>query len=632
VRKLAAVGHPHHDGSPMYVSDPDPALGSDVDVRVWVPHADDGAPAADRVYLRSVRDGDPRVTEADVESTDDAGSWWRARLHVHNPLTSYRFLLSGGRDGYRWLNGTGVHARDVTDAADFRLSTLHRLPDWVLDQVGYQVFPDRFERSSPTRPAPAWAVPAAWDDPVIHQGPQVSRQWFGGTLDGVTSRLDHVSSLGATLLYLTPVFEGRSNHRYDAVSFDHVDPALGGDRALKQMLDAAHRRGLRVIGDLTTNHTGDEHEWFHAARRDPASAERGFYRFDADGRYEAWQGIPSMPKLDHASVALRHRLYEGPDSAAARWLQHGLDGWRIDVANMTGRLGADDYAHEVARILRATMADIRSDSWLLAEHFHDASLDLTGTGWHGTMDYAGFTRPVWTWLNGGGVDGPGQRHDLTCLSLPVDIPVMPGDAVVTTMREVHAAMPWHAWAGSTSHLDSHDTPRFRTVTGGGTSGWFDAAGDGRDRHLVGVALQMTMPSVPVVFMGDEIGLTATDGEHARTPYPWDRQDEWDELTLHAYRTWVKMRHRHVALRRGGLRWVSIGVDSLTYLREHPDERVLVHVARADHGAVELPLRGLGLRSADQLAVIHGEPVASPRPGTVGLPRSGPGAHAYLLEP
>ena len=131
----------------------------------------DGRPAADHVVLRSVRDGEPFVVEAEQESSDEAGAWWSADLHVHNPLTSYRFLLTDGRSRFRWLNASGVHDRDVTDASDFRVSTEHLLPDWVEDQVGYQVFPDRFERTETGAPLPAWAIPADWDDPVLHRGP-----------------------------------------------------------------------------------------------------------------------------------------------------------------------------------------------------------------------------------------------------------------------------------------------------------------------------------------------------------------------------------------------------------------------------------------------------------------------------
>jgi alpha-glucosidase len=622
---------PHHDGSVLYRPEP-PALGARIPLRVRVPHTVDGRPAADHVVLRSVRDGEPYVVEAEHESTDDAGTWWTADLHVHNPVTPYRFLLTDGRSRYRWLNASGVHGRDVTDAADFRVSTEHRLPDWVLDQVGYQIFPDRFERTETGAPVPPWAEPAAWDDPVEHQGPKVPFQLYGGTLDGIAQRLGHLSDLGATMLYLTPVFEAWSNHRYDAVSFERVDPVLGGDAALERLLHAARAAGIRVVGDLTTNHTGAHHDWFEAARADPTSDERGFYRFGDDDSYVSWLDIASLPKLDHTNVELARRLYDGPDSVVARWLREGLDGWRIDVANMTGRLGADDLTGQVARTLRRTIADTRADGWLLAEHGHDASLDLDGTGWHGTMDYAGFTRPVWCWLNGGSpthpVEPPGLEHGLSYLGLPIDIPVVPAESAVATMREMHAAMPWQSYAASTMHLDSHDVPRFRTVTGGGTDGWIDARGLGRDRHLVGLAMQMTMPGIPVVFMGDEIGLTGVDGEHARTPFPWRRRDEWDDATLAAYYSWIALRREHVALRRGGLRFLAADADSITYLREHPDQTVLVHLTRAATSPTEIPLAALGSGVRGFTSVAGSEPTV--RDARLVLPGDGPTALAAIV--
>lgn len=625
----AAWRQPHHDGSPLYTGAGLLELGAQVPLRVHVPHHPDGRPAAERVVLRWVRDGEPAIRAATLDSSDETGSWWSVPVDLDNPVTSYRFLLDDAREGYRWLTGSGVHHRDVTDAGDFKISTEHRLPDWVADQVGYQVFPDRFERTRTGVEPPGWAQPAGWDDPVVHRGPDVPHQLYGGTLDGIAARLEHLELLGATLLYLTPVFEARSNHRYDAVSFDRVDPLLGGDEALSRLLAAAHGRGIRVIGDLTTNHTGEHHDWFQRALAEPDSVERGFYKLDEDGSYECWFDVPSLPKLDHTSPELARRLYDGPGSVAARWLRDGLDGWRIDVANMTGRTGADDLAHQVARRLRRTIDTTSPDAWLLAEHGHDASGDLTGGGWHGTMDYAGFTRPVWCWLNGGSAAGPGTPHGLTYLGLPVDIPVLPGQAVVATMREVHGAMPWVARTASTLHLDTHDTPRFRTVAGGGTDGWIDTAGTGRERHLVGLALQMTVPGVPVVFMGDELGLTGLDGEHARTPFPWRRRQEWDSATLAAYTSWIGLRRAHVALRRGGMRWVHVGEHSVTFLREHPEETVLVHAVRARTEAVTLPLAALGAGSRSVVALEGTAPQVTG--SALTLTGDGPAVAVALVE-
>jgi alpha-glucosidase len=293
---------------------------------------------------------------------------------------------------------------------------------------------------------------------------------------------------------------------------------------------------------------------------------------------------------------------------------------------MTGRLGADDLARDVAVAIRGTMAEVSPDSWLLAEHGHDATADLTGEGWHGTMDYAGFTRPLWCWLNGGSPGGPGRPHGLDYLGLPIDIPVLPAEAIVATMRDVHGAMPWTALQSSTMHLDSHDTPRFRTVTGGGTDGGVDADGTGRSRHLVGLGLQLTMPGVPVVFMGDELGLTAVDGEHARTPFPWEHRERWDEPTLVAYRCWIGLRHEHVALRRGGLRWLHAEGDSLAYLREHPEETLLVHAVRAATDDVRLPGAVLAGGSLETLS----GPAATVVDGAVVLPGSDPGVSLHRV--
>jgi alpha-glucosidase len=616
---------PHHDGSTLHVSDVAPALGDVVTVRVRVPHAASGAPGADAVSVRAVRDGEPAWSGAEVERTDGDATWWQASLSVVNPVTSYRFLLSGpGVGAYAWLNGTGLHARDVTDRADFRLVAQPAVPDWVSEAVVYQVFPDRFARSAQAdgRALPDWAVAAGWDDEVAHDGPLTGTQVFGGDLAGIAERLDHLAELGATVLYLTPFFPARSNHRYDAATFDHVDALLGGDEALAELVSAAHARGMRVMGDLTTNHTGDAHEWFVAARADADAPEAGFYFFDEHPvRYASWLGVASLPKLDQSSTALRQRLYDGPGSVVARWLEAGLDAWRIDVANMTGRHGAQDLAHDVARTLAATARAVRPDVWVLAEHGHDAGPDLPGDGWHGTMDYAGFTRPVWTWLSDG--DDLGRSF----FGAPAATPSLPASSVVATMREVHAEMPWRAQAASSLHLDSHDVARFRTAVGGGGSGGISP--EGRDRHLAGLALQMSLPGVPTVFAGDEIGLTGVDGEHARTPFPWHRREDWDEPTLQAYRTWTALRRDRVALRRGGLRWVFAGDDAMTFLREHPDERVLVHVARADHPPVALPLRALGISGEADVRLLSGSP-ARVVDGELLLPAHGPAASAYAL--
>lgn len=574
----ALLHDPHHDGSPLYVEQENSPLGTAVRVRVRT----SAQRPADAVWLRTVEDGEPFFTACEVERTDGDSVWWRAAVTVHNPVQRYRFMVVVG-ETFRWLNAAGVFDHDVTDAHDFTLSCHDGPPDWGRDAVVYQVFPDRFARSAAAdeRPTPRWAVPAQWTDAPIHVGPDTPLQFYGGDLDGITEHLDHVSDLGVDTLYLTPVFPGESNHRYNASTFDAVDPLLGGDEAYRRLIDAAHRRGLKVLGDLTSNHTGDTHEWFLRAASDPSAAERPFFYFAADGSHEGWKGHSTLPKLDHTSPALGDRFR----AVVARWLEFGLDGWRIDVANMTGRHGQVDLAHQVAREIRRTAVGVRPDALVLAEHGHDATGDLDGDGWHGTMNYYGFSFPVWEFLRD-------PEHPAPSFGLPVDLPRRDGHAMVTAMQSFTASFGWRAVTTSWNILGSHDSPRIRTITGSAAL------------HHVAAVLQFTLPGVPMVFAGDELGLEGVDGEDSRRTMPWHDPAAFSTATRDVYASLAAVRREHPALRRGSLRWAHVGTDSVAYLREHPDGSVLVCVSR--DGADPLDPRDVplgGLRLGDELLTV-----------------------------
>jgi alpha-glucosidase len=602
---------PHHDGSETYAPDQAPGLGDTVTLFVCAPHE----AGVTGVHLRAVVDAEPEFSEAEVDRRDDAETWWRVEVEVKNPVTSYRFLLDGehgqARRSYRWLNGEGVHDADVTDAADFRISTHEPPPEWAQDAVFYQIFPDRFANSGAERDWPDWAIRSGWDDPVLRGGKDAMHQLYGGDFDGIVKRIDHVERLGANAIYLTPFFPAESNHRYNATSFARVDPVLGGDEALSRLSEVAHVRGMRLVGDLTLNHSGDRHEWFLAAQRDPDSVEAGFYHFHRHpDEYAMWLDVPTLPKFDHRSDELARRLHAGPDSAVAHWLgsPYSLDGWRVDVANMTGRHGGVDVCSGVACAMRATMGHVNPEALLIAEHCHDASRDLLGDGWHGTMFYAGFTRPMWSWL----VD---VDLDLDFLGLPVPVPRLGGGSVASTMRAFAASAPWRSFAHSMMLLGSHDTGRWRTVTGD------------RDHALVGAGVLLTYPGLPAIFSGDEVGLEGIDNEEARRPFPWD-ESRWDTATFARYRDLVELRRRSIALCRGGMRWVHVGDEVLVYLREHADERILVAASRAPHEPVVLPAHLLGIRGEAE-HLLGGEALVEVG-GRVELPADGPAFHAWRL--
>jgi alpha-glucosidase len=554
---------PHHDGSPLYVSTQAPLLGDVVRVRLRIPAAF-GTVAS--VHTRSNPDREPRFSAASVVATIDDWAWWEADVEVENPVHGYRFLVTmqDGRDA--WVNATGVHWTETLDVEDFKLIAYPEPPTWGHSSVLYQIFPDRFARSAAAdeRELPEWAIPAEWDDAVVGQGPETPYQFFGGDLDGVVEHLDHLERLGVTTIYLTPVFPARSNHRYDASNFDEVDPLLGGDEALVRLTAAAHARGLKVIGDLTSNHSGDRHEWFQSALGDTSAPESAFYLWldDEQTKYVGWLGVPSLPKFNWNSAELRRRFIEGPDSVVGTWLQepYDLDGWRIDVANMTGRYLDQDLNHLVRQTIRRTMVDVDPDTLLLAESTNDAASDFQGDAWHGAMTYANFTRPLWGWLaepHSPALGGIGFAHQR--------VPAYTGQQFYAAHKQFAAGFPWRVRLHNMNALNTHDTPRFRSVAT-------------PERVPVALGLSMTMPGIPVVFAGDEFGLEGANGEYSRTPIPWDRVEHAEPI-IGLYADMIRMRREHPSLNDGGLRWLWIEDDAVVFVRENEEETVLVFASR-----------------------------------------------------
>lgn len=601
---------PHHDGSARYTPEPPQSVGAQFEVLLRVPRA----AGVRRVVVRQVHDGEPVNVAAQLDRSDEAADWYRATLTQSGPTMRYRFLTDGGSLGYQWVTAAGTTQHDPTDAADFVSSIYRGGPDWLSEAVAYQIFPDRFARSGQVNhPLPDWAVPLSWQDQPHGDGREISRQLCGGDFYGIIAHLDHIMALGANLLYLTPVFPAPSNHRYNADTFDRIDPLLGGDQGYQALIEAAHQRGLRIIGDLTTNHTGVGHEWFASAQADPKAPSADYYYFkEHPDDYVGWLGHRGLPKLNYGSPDVLHHLVTGPRAPVRKYLQEpfGLDGWRIDVANMTGRHGADDFNRDVAQAVRRTVLQENPEAYLVGEHFHDFRPDLDGSGWQGVMNYAGFTKPLWSWL---------VRPDL-----PVDNwmgipwsgwPQLPAWSAVQSMR-AYTAVPWQQLAASMSIISSHDSPRIRTVVGS------------TDLVSVAVAAMFCYPGVPMIWSGDEVGLQGVTGEEGRRPFPWHRPDTWELATLGVYQAFSRLRHEHEALRNGSLRWIYADDDRMLFVREGTSETVLVSLNRADGPNFSVSPTALGLHEGAELERLYGDNLIRATDGQVEIPGSGPAARLW----
>ncbi len=255
-------------------------------------------------------------------------------------------------------------------------------------------------------------------------------------------------------------------------------------------------------------------------------------------------------------------MYAGDAAVLRRWLRppYSADGWRIDVANMLGRLGPDQLGADVARGIRQAVKEENPDTYLLGEHSYDATEQLAGDQWDGVMNYAGFHAPVLGWLNGVEHWGHGVGTIMRAGRTPtVDL--------VETLGAYRAGVPWAVARCQYNLLDSHDTARIRTAVGGDP---------GRERAAFGLLL--TYVGVPSILYGDEVGLEGHDGLSTRRTMPWDPA-AWDLDLLDFVRTLIRHRVGSRALQVGGFQVLDVADDSLAFLRDTDEEQVIVVVAR-----------------------------------------------------
>jgi len=552
---------PHHDGSELYVSNIAPELGEKVTLKVRVP----SDYVFEKAMLRIYHDGEPRIFEMKESKRDSTETWYQVNVEILNIQSYYRFAFIG-KGKYEWLNAKGLFDHDVHSNNDFQLVAFADNPEWIKSSVFYQIFPDRFARSGKVNIVPEWAHPRDWDLLPQGRGKYTGQELYGGDLYGVSEHLDHITDLGVNGIYFTPLFPARSNHRYDASSFEVIDPILGGDAAFQALMKTAKKKGIRILGDLTSNHCGAGHTWLAKAKKDKKSKERSYFYWDKSIKwgYIGWFGLESLPKLNFSSKALRKVMYEGKNSIVKKWIspKYGMAGWRIDVGNMTGRQGAENHHTEVMQGIRNAMAEVNPQTWLVAENGDFDASDLNGLGWQGAMNYQGFMRPFWNWIN--------RNPEITggFQGLPFEMPRITGKQLVASMKEFNSSIPWRSLTASMMLLDSHDTARFRTVV----------MGD-KKAHIAAMTMMLTYPGVPSIFAGDEIGLEGSWGEDARRTINWNDQSGWDIEFFSQVKELVRLRRSHDALINGGLRWVAVADDYLVYLRESKKQSILVFISR-----------------------------------------------------
>jgi neopullulanase len=446
-------------------------------------------------------------------------------------------------------------------------------PSWVRDAVFYQIFPDRFARGGGA------AKPSgleSWDSPPTAFG------FKGGDLFGVAERLDYLRDLGATALYFTPVFASAANHRYHTHDYRRVDPILGGDEALALLLGEAHRRGMRVILDGVFNHAGRgfymfHHalenglcspylDWFHfdLARLRAGRPIRAYPRGRGPLGYKAWWNLPALPKFNTDNPAVREYLF----GVAERWLEFGIDGWRLDVPE---EIDDDSFWRE----FRARVKAKNPEAYIVGEIWGEAGRWLRGDQFDGVMNY------------------PLAKALIAAFCDPLDLAELRKAGGYRRVRP----MGVRAFASAVDRLgglygpgvrfsqlnllSSHDTPRFLTL----------ARGDETALRLASAFL-FTCPGAPCVYYGDEIGMSGGADPGCRGAFPWE-PGRWNHGLREHFKKFISLRRAHAALRRGSFERVRASGGVYAFCRRLEGEFFLVALNLGrEPGKTSLAVAGL----------------------------------------
>ncbi|MBN1487940.1 MAG: maltodextrin glucosidase, partial [Anaerolineae bacterium] len=538
-----------------------------------------------KVYLRTFPDGEQHIKPLTLQTTSSPVSWWGVELPIAEPTVHYRFILEA-EDGIWFYSAAGPSRAIPTDATDFRILAGYTPPAWVMESVFYQIFPDRFANGDPANdPQPEdfeykgfrpQVYP--WGEPLPDGLPH-SVTFFGGDLQGIQQHLDYLEALGVNALYLNPVFTAHTNHKYDVIDYEHVDPHFGGDAALEALSTALHARGIRYLLDIVPNHCGYWHPWFQKALKDAAAPEAGYFTFrDHPKDYESWLGVWLLPKLNYNNEELRRVIYQDQDAIFRRWLRppFAIDGWRIDVGNMLGRQGATQLGRTVAQGIRQAVKETRAEAYLLGENFFDGTNQLQGDQWDAIMNYQGLTIPLQYWTQSVKIGAQGLPRPITSITHWTT------GALVQSWTNIRAAVPWVMALQQFNVLGTHDTPRWRTLV------------DGNEALLrLAAIIQFTYPGIPCLYYGDEIGMVDQPDVGPRGCMIWD-ESKWDHEILAFYRKLIALRRHSPVLQRGGFQVLAIEKDCLAYQRESIAGRILVIAQRAS-----------APRPAGPLPVAHG---------------------------
>lgn len=456
------------------------------------------------------------------------------------------------------LGGVGQVYFNEPVSYQITIYSKQEVPSWYREGIIYQIFVDRFfngeDEGKVLNPKKNTFIYGNWDDSPMYikdmNGNIVRWDFYGGNLLGVKKKLEYIKSLGVSVIYFNPIFDSPSCHKYDTGDYEKIDPMFGDEEIFKDLCSEAEKLGMRIILDGVFSHTGSDSKYFNkfgnydslGAYQSLHSPYYRWYRFnDYPNLYETWWGFSNMPNVDELNPSYLDYIIRNDNSVIEKWLKLGAGGWRLDVA--------DELPDEFIKILKKKLKEVKKDSVLIGEVWEDASNKVS---YNRKREY----------LFGNELDSV-TNYPLRQIILDLVRNYIGSKYFIKKYLSLKENYPKEYFYSTMNMLGNHDTERVLTMLNNNVNLLKEA-----------VVIQMTLPGVPLIYYGDEAGLTGGKDPSNRKSYPWGKENN-DILAF--YRKISAIRVSEEALRNGEIEFLEFNNGILAYERTLNKDKIIIAV-------------------------------------------------------
>ncbi len=482
-------------------------------------------------------EGDIHYTDMIKVASDELFDYYEATIKTHVIVIRYFFELRDWEDiisyyyGYRFYNEEPKLHFGMFDASQpVREEEIFDTPNWANGAIVYQIFPERFARKNLNT------------DGNWYLTPMNRTEMLGGNLRGIIDALDYLEELGIEVIYLTPIFKSSSNHKYNTDDYMEIDPTFGTEDDLKELVEKAHNKNIKIILDGVFNHSGYEFAPFKdlMENQENSKYKDWYYPFSFPLKWK-WGEKPNywtfgyagpMPKLNTSNPEVREYIF----GVIRKWMSLGIDGWRLDVA--------DEVSHDFWKAFRKVVKSINKDALIIGEVWYESSPWLLGDEYDTVMNYLFF-------------------DNVKKLLVTKEYKVSDFDYENNFLRgRMHTKVQPLLW----NLIDSHDTPRFLTQ-----------ADNNEEILKLAFALQMTLPGMPMIYYGDEVGMQGGKDPDCRRGMLWDENKQNGEI-FDYYKKWIKIHKKYSSLKNGEFKTIYVNDDANVYIFKRFNENEELYIA------------------------------------------------------